>query len=113
MFVNYDFTCKTMIYDKLESWNVNIKSIIDYNTYYEVIVEARGSSILILVGSTNEYNWISLPIQEVSCSLSQFDDIFWNIERLTPLIGIVDASTVVNTIATLDFVLTNHHQKQI
>ena len=77
--------CSTNLNDKKETWKANLKSIIDYGNYY-----------------TDDYNWVALPIQEVSCSLASFDDIFWNEERLSSLIGVIDATTIATAIAFID-----------
>lgn len=94
--------CSTTIEDNQETWQANLKSITNYGNYYEAIIEARSTYYNMLVGYTDDYNWIALPIQEVSCSLASFDDTFWNKEQLTRLIGIVDATTVATAIAFID-----------
>ena len=94
--------CSTNLNDKKETWKANLKSIIDYGNYYKAIINARSTHFDILVGYTDDYNWVALPIQEVSCSLASFDDIFWNEERLSNLIGAIDATTIVSTIAFID-----------
>ncbi len=94
--------CSTTLNDKKEVWQANLKSITNYGNYYEAIIEARSTHFNMLVGYTDDYNWLSLPIQEVSCSLASFDDIFWNEERLSGLIGVVDATTIATVIAFID-----------
>lgn len=94
--------CCTTINGKKETWKATLKTISNHDSYYEAIVEARCTSLSLLVGSTDDYNWVALPIQEVSCSLSSFNDIFWNQERLSQLISPIDASTVAYTIAFIE-----------
>lgn len=94
--------CCNIINDKKETWQATLKTISNHDTYYEAVVEARCTSFSILVGSTDNYNWIALPIQEISCSLSSYGDIFWNQERLSQLIGPTDATTVAYTIAFIE-----------
>lgn len=94
--------CCNIMNDKKETWQATLKTILNHDTYYEAIVEARCTSFSILVGSTDNYNWVALPIQEVSCSLSSFNDIFWNQERLSQLISPIDATTVAYTIAFIE-----------
>lgn len=94
--------CSTILNDEMETWQVSLKSITNYGNYYKAIIEARSTHFDILVGYTDDYNWVALPIQEVSCSLASFDDIFWNEERLSSLIGVIDATTIATAIAFID-----------
>lgn len=94
--------CSTTLNDKRETWHASLKSITNYENYYEASIEARSTHFNMLVGQADSYNWVALPIQEVSCSLASFDDIFWNEERLSSLIGAIDATTIASTIAFID-----------
>lgn len=91
--------CFATIEDKQETWQARLTSINSYDDYYEVNVEARSTHFDMLVGRTDNYYWVALPIQEVSCSLAYPTDIFWNAERLSSLIGTVDATTIATAIA--------------
>lgn len=99
---NIMIKCFTTLNDKKETWQVSLKSITNYGNYYKAIIEARSTHFDMLVGKTDSYNWVALPIQEVSCSLSHPTDIFWNVECLSSLIGVVDATTIVTAIAFID-----------
>lgn len=90
-----EFNCKT----EDEKWSAIINQFQNYNSYYMANISARGSSINILVGSTDNYNWVALPTYNISSELSHFSDVFWNTEKLTSLIGIVDAVTVATAIS--------------
>ena len=94
--------CSITLNNKKETWQASLKSITNYENYYEASIEARSTHFNMLVGHTDSYNWVALPIQEVSCSLASLDDIFWNEERLSNLIGAIDATTIVSTIAFID-----------
>lgn len=94
--------CSTTIEEKQETWQATLKSIINYGDYYEATIEARSTHFDMLVGATDTYHWVALPIQEVSCSLSNPSDTFWNEERLTSLIGVVDATTISRSIAFIE-----------
>lgn len=94
--------CSITLNNKKETWQAGLKSITNYENYYEASIEARSTHFNMLVGHTDSYNWVALPIQEVSCSLASLDDIFWNEERLSNLIGAIDATTIVSTIAFID-----------
>lgn len=94
--------CSTIIEGKQQTWQANLKSITDYGDYYEATIEARSTCFNMLVGKTDNYDWVALPIQEVSCSLAHPTDIFWNEERLTSLIGMVDATTIATVISFIE-----------
>lgn len=94
--------CSITLNNKKETWQASLKLITNYENYYEASIEARSTHFNMLVGHTDSYNWVALPIQEVSCSLASLDDIFWNEERLSNLIGAIDATTIVSTIAFID-----------
>lgn len=91
---NIIIQCKTTIDDEVVKWNATLKSIKFYHDFYEAIIEGRGSSLNIIVGSTNQYNWIAIPNYGVSVSLSYFNDLFWNEEKLSSVIGNIDGATV-------------------
>lgn len=97
--------CITTINDKRESWQATLKSITNYGNYYEATIEARSTHFDMLVGMTDNYYWVALPIQEVSCSLAHPSDIFWNKERLCNLISIIDATTIASCITFIE-----HHK---
>lgn len=95
--------CKTTIDDEVVKWNATLKSIKFYHDFYEAIIEGRGSSLNIIVGSTNDYNWIAIPNYEVSVSLSYFNDLFWNQEKLSSVIGNIDGATVSYAISFIEY----------
>lgn len=100
---NITIQCNTVIDDETIKWNAELKYIKFYQNFYEAIIEGRGSSLNIIVGFTDNYNWIAIPNYEVSTSLSRFDDIFWNEEKLSSLIGVIDASTISHTISFIEY----------
>lgn len=52
------------------------------------------SSFFVIVGHTGFDHFICLPDWGVGAYLSEFDDLFWNKEKLIELLGIVDGITV-------------------
>ena len=94
--------CSITLNNKKETWQASLKSITNYENYYEASIEARSTHFNMLVGHTDSYNWVALPIQEVSCSLASPSDTFWNEERLTSLIGMVDATTIATVISFIE-----------
>ena len=99
---NIYIECKTSIDNKKYTWKAILKSFINHNDYYEAVIEARGSSIHLLVGKSDSFSWLALPFLDVSTTLSSFDDIFWNEEKLSLLINPIDSASVVYTIAFIE-----------
>ncbi|WP_278453729.1 hypothetical protein [Thomasclavelia spiroformis] len=99
---NICIECKTSVDNKKYSWEAILKSFINHNDYYEAVIEARGSSIHMLVGRSDSFNWLALPFLDVSTTLSSFDDIFWNEEKLSLLINPIDSLGIVYTSAFIE-----------
>ena len=97
-----EIECKSIILDQEKTWKAHLKTFIDYGSYYEAIIEARGSSLTILVGRTEHYNWIAIPYLDVATTLASFDDLFWNEERLSSLINPIDSASIVCTISFIN-----------
>ena len=87
---NICIECKTSIDNKKYSWEAILKSFINHNDYYEAVIEARGSSIHMLVGRSDSFNWLALPFLDV------------NEEKLSLLINPIDSASVVYTIAFIE-----------
>lgn len=94
--------CKMMSNNKEETWQASLKQLNNYNNYYEATIEARSTHFDMLVGLTDTYYWVALPIQEIACSLSNPLDIFWNEEHLSRLVGVVDAITIATCIKFIE-----------
>lgn len=91
-------------------WDCTVNNYEEYQGYKKANVSGRGSSIDFLYGTTNDYNWIALPVQEIATTLSSFTDTFWNSEKLTSLIGEVDAMTIA---CALSHLAINNSSKEI
>lgn len=83
-----------------ESWKGEIVYFSDSANCIEMNIQSR-SSIDIIIGTTQYGNYVCIPNFEVGCYLSSFDDIFFNTERLSRLIGKVDGVTVATAIKSL------------
>ena len=53
-----------------------------------------GAVFLAFVGSFDSVRFLCLPEREAAVVLPDYDDVFSNLERLVPLLGPVDATTV-------------------
>jgi hypothetical protein len=83
------FICK----HKKKYWSGQISNFKDYGTHYEFMIQSR-SSIMVIFGKTSRGYFACMPDFNVGCHLVNFNDIFWNKERLTKVLGIVDGVTV-------------------
>ncbi len=85
-----------------QQWISIIKSIKNYGSYLGCIIDGRGSSIQVYVGNADGELWVCFPISNLSSTLSNACDIFWNIENLTNIFGnVIDATTVAEAIRVL------------
>ena len=83
-------------------WKTYIKHIDFYHSYYKAVIEDDESIFNVIVGHTDEYNWIALPTKEVSCPLSSFTNVDWNCDHLAGLIGVKEATSIATAIAYID-----------
>ena len=88
-------------YRPAETWQgpINVWKKTDHLT--EALVTGRGSSFTILLRDYVNGIFICILEINVGCPLSNWDDIFWNMERLSQLMNPVDAATVVYGIRAL------------
>ncbi len=99
------FECELKNKNELEKWSGNIKKFINYGSHYEIFIESR-SSILILLGRSSSGGFACMPDFQSGCHIVDLDDVFWNTEKLTAVLGTVDGITVATA-------LYNLHQKCI
>lgn len=92
----YVYECKY----KDNIWLSYIKNMENHDNYIRCVIEGRGSSILTFIGKeSNKENWIFFPLHEKGCFLSNYDDFFWNLEKLTNLFeNIIDGTTIATAI---------------
>jgi hypothetical protein len=97
-----EFRCsQTKKNKKIEYWKGTIKCLKEGKDLVEIYVESR-SSLHIVIGKTKYGNFVCIPNYDVGCYLSRFNDIFWNTEKLTSLIGEVDGITVARAIEYIE-----------
>lgn len=83
------FICK----HKKQSWVGHIAAFKDYGTHYEFRIHSR-SSITVIFGKTSQGHFACMPDFNVGCHIANLNDIFWNTERLTAVLGVADGVTV-------------------
>ena len=80
-------------------WSGNITKLINYGTHYEMRIESR-SGITVLFGQTSMGNFACMPDFGAGCHLAEFDNEFYNTEKLTNVINPVDGITVAKGLKT-------------
>jgi hypothetical protein len=88
-----NFNCKMDLDDKIVCWNGLIYDIHNYGNHYELKIESR-SNLTVIIGCTSSGNFACIPDFNVGCHLSNLRDKFWNMERLSQIIGDVDGTTI-------------------
>jgi len=96
-----EFECVRFVGKRAERWTGKIKSIKKLGNHYEICIESR-TSILVIFGQTSHGHFACMPDFDAGCHLADFQDIFWNTERLTRAIGKVDGITVATALKMLD-----------
>ncbi|MDD3124054.1 MAG: hypothetical protein PHC62_11205 [Candidatus Izemoplasmatales bacterium] len=91
------FKCVNHNNGKTESWNGEIVYLKNCSNWIQMNIQSR-SSIDVIFGSSNYGNYVCVPNFEIGCYLSSFDDMFFNTEILSRLMGNVDGLTVATAI---------------
>lgn len=100
-----EFQCQYKLDSKKETWKGQIKHLANHGGFYEMEVTGRGSSFKVLFGQTEYYHWICIPNYDVGCDMAEWSNLFWNREKLTGLIGTVDAITVAEALKMAQYLL--------
>lgn len=82
-----------MCFYRAKSWAAAITAFKNYGTYFEFTIQNR-SDIMVIFGKTSQGYIACLPDYNVGCHLFSLNDVFWNSERLTKLVGVGDGITV-------------------
>lgn len=91
----YRYTCKYTHEDgTTEFWKAKICPMRMSSSIYEAEITARGTTLDVLIGDYRHGRFICIPDINVGCPLSRYDDLFWNIERLSVQMNTIDAVTV-------------------
>ena len=90
------FICK----HKKKSWAGSISIFKNHGTHYEFLIQSR-SSIMVVFGKTSRGYFACMPDFDVGCHLAGLNDVFWNTESLTKVLGVVDGVTVASALLFL------------
>jgi hypothetical protein len=90
------FICK----HRKKSWPGIISRFENHGTHYEILIQSR-SSIMVVFSKTSRGYVACMPDFGAGCYLANLNDLFWNTERLTAVMGIVDGVTVATALLHL------------
>ncbi|MGL5437662.1 MAG: DUF6618 family protein [Lachnospiraceae bacterium] len=62
--------------------------------FHELRIKGRGSSFDVVAGYCSTGNYLCIPSINVGCALTDWSDVFWNIERLSQVLTETDAVTI-------------------
>jgi hypothetical protein len=99
-FMPIKFHCKETINEQVQIWNGTVTCLINYGSHYEISIDSR-SGFFFLVGYCGNGSFISIPDFNIGSSLSDYNDYFWNNERLSSIMNPVDAATVAEALRCL------------
>jgi len=95
-----EFDCINKTKTRCERWKGHITSFNDDNSSYEFRIQSR-SSILVIVGKTEEGGFACMPDFGAGCHLVNLKDKFWNTEKLVKVLGKVDGITVATALYSM------------
>lgn len=73
---------------------------IDYGTHYEFTIQSH-SNIMVIFGETSGGYFVCIPDFNAGCHLDKLNDISFNTERLTAVLGTVEGVTVAHALLHL------------
>ena len=96
------FHCQGKIKNRFQRWSGTITHLINHGSHYEIYISSR-SGFVFLVGKYINGGFISIPAFNVGSDLAEYDDYFWNNERLASIMNQVDAATIAEALRSLKF----------
>ena len=100
----YRYNCKLRTGNDLSVWTGEIRSAEIADEQVDADVAARGSSFRMIVGRSMRGNYLCIPDWNIGIELANWDDYFWNYERLTeayPKLNRIDATSIISAIYEL------------
>ncbi len=96
------YQCTLIRGKRKDTWVGEIRLLSRSGSCYEAEVTGRGTYFHLIAGTHCYGNYICIPNHDVGSELSAYQDIFWNIERLSGLMQKVDAVTVAYGLSHLE-----------
>jgi hypothetical protein len=94
------FECVMQTRNRKEKWTGKVTYLENYGSHFEINIISR-SSLIVLFGKTSRGFFASIPDFGSGCHLVKPDDIFWNTESLSRVLGKVDGITVATALYTI------------
>lgn len=94
------FECVKQSGKRKEKWPGRITYLRNYGSHFEFNIVSR-SSLMVLFGKTSRGFFASIPDFGSGCHLVNPDDIFWNTESLSRVLGKADGITVATALYTV------------
>ena len=88
--------------EKPARWPAQIRLISRSQTSLEVEIQGRGSCFYVIVGNGTYENYLCIPTLDIGCAIARPDDLFWNSERLSRHLNIVDSTPIATGLKYLD-----------
>lgn len=88
------YKCALIKDDSTERWEGDLEVMRCLPSCCEAGVTGRGSYFHIIVGEHSYGKYVCIPNLNLGSELAALDDVFWNRERLSRLMGEVDATTL-------------------
>jgi hypothetical protein len=93
-----EFLCTNQTKKRKAHWTGVISAVKGDRKKCEFEIRSRGHYYHVIVGTHAFGNFVCIPNWNVGCELSDFSDLFWNVERLTKCFRKTDAITVATAI---------------
>lgn len=101
--MKYDCSCFLRNGDiEEERWDLELCIISRQGPFTEFVASGHGSHLHAITGPQTNGNFLCLPAHGIGSELASFTDVFWNYERLSTLIGPIDATTLTTALKYLD-----------
>ena len=91
------FNCTYQNKNKLEKWTGRITNLKNYGSHYEMNINSR-SGIIVLFGKTSMGNFTCMPDFRAGCHLAEFDNVFYNNEKLSYCTNPIDGITIAKAL---------------
>lgn len=96
-----EFECRS----ENSTWKGYLKNLTMHSDYFEADVSGRSSGFHIIAGQYEHGGFLCIPAWNIGCEIGDYNDSFWNFERLKGLLGVVDAITVVTGISNISYMM--------
>ena len=96
-----EFQCVHRMKKRTQTWQGMIYLMKVEAGHIEVSITGRGSYFHVITGPHSAGNYICIPNYNVGSELASYEDLFWNKERLSKSMGIIDAITVATGLTWL------------